>query len=61
MSTVNPKTLEEQNPFYMTNNGDYGTHWQSAANQSFGALNNDDIPLYKQVVSNFGLRARQNR
>ena len=51
-STVTPKTIEEQNPFYMTNNGDYGTAWQSAGNQSFGATNNDDIPLYKQVVSN---------
>ena len=47
MSTVQPKTIESQNPFYMTNNNDYGTAWQSAGNQNFGALNNDDIPLYK--------------
>ena len=52
MSIVQPKTIESQNPFYITNNSAYGTAWQSANNESFGALNNDDIPLYKQVVSN---------
>ena len=51
MSIVQPKTVESQNPFYLTNNSSYGTAWQSANNQNFGALNNDDIPLYKQVVS----------
>ena len=50
-SLVVPKTVESQNPFYITNNSAYGTAWQSAGNQCFGALNNDDIPLYKQVVS----------
>ena len=52
MSIVQPKTVESQNPFYITNNSAYGTAWQSANNQCFGALNNDDIPLYKQVVRN---------
>ena len=50
-SLVTPKPLEEINPFYTTCNQDYGSAWQSAANQGFGALNNDDVPLYKQVVS----------
>ena len=50
-STVVPKTIESQNPFYITNNSSYGTAWQSAGNQNFGALNNDDIPQWKQVVS----------
>ena len=49
--TVVPKTIESQNPFYLTNNGNYGTAWQSAGNQNFGATNNDDSPQYKQVVS----------
>ena len=57
MSIVQPKTIESQNPFYITNNSAYGTAWQSANNESFGALNNDDIPLYKQVVSLFEIFA----
>ncbi len=43
--------IEEQNPFYITNNSTYGTHWQSANNQGFGALKNDDTPLWRQTVS----------
>ena len=50
-SLVEPKSIESQNPFYITNNSTYGTAWQSAGNQLHGALNNDDVPQYKTVVS----------
>jgi len=43
--------IEKQNPFYITNNSSYGTNWQSAGNQSFGALKADDSPLWRQTVS----------
>lgn len=43
--------IEQQNPFYITNNSAYGTHWQSANNEGFGALKNDDTPLWRQTVS----------
>ena len=49
-SLVEPKSIESQNPFYITNNSSYGTAWQSAGNQLHGALNNDDVPQYRAVV-----------
>ena len=51
MSLVQPKAIESQNPFYITNNSLYGTAWQSAGNKMHDALNNNDVPQYKTVVS----------
>ena len=50
-----PPALKEENPFYMTNNKQYGTQWQSANNQGYGTLNDKDIPQYRDIVSQSSL------